>query len=180
MDVPVVIQNIMKNFSAWTPTFVILIMFKKLFPDTNLRVYFRILFTNKVNSVHIILLFFLQLGILVVAIISYYVIYDLPLKTISLIGASSLIPAFVMCLTSGAIGEELGWRAYALNEFQKKHTPLKSSLLVGLVWGFWHLPLWIFSGYNGLELIFYSVAFIIAIISISVVIHFFIIKEIIF
>lgn len=39
----------------------------------------------------------------------------------------------------GCIAEEIGWRGFMLINFQKKHTPLVSSLIVGLLWGIWHL-----------------------------------------
>lgn len=45
-----------------------------------------------------------------------------------------------------ALGEELGWRGF----LQKELSPLgfwKASVIVGIVWGFWHLPL-IINGYN--------------------------------
>ncbi len=36
--------------------------------------------------------------------------------------------------------EETGWRGFALPELQKKHSPLKSSVLVGAMWMAWHIP----------------------------------------
>lgn len=39
----------------------------------------------------------------------------------------------------GSIGEELGWRGYLLPMLSKKYTPLAGSVLVGLLWGGWHL-----------------------------------------
>ena len=62
---------------------------------------------------------------------------------------------------------------YALKAFQKKYSPFKSSLFIGLAWGFWHLPLWIISGYSGLDLIIYCGAFLLAIVSLSIVITYF-------
>lgn len=47
------------------------------------------------------------------------------------------------------IGEETGWRGWMLPELLKRYTPLKSSILVGLVWGMWHLPLFIVGAYPG-------------------------------
>ncbi|HET6989200.1 MAG TPA: type II CAAX endopeptidase family protein [Kribbella sp.] len=42
-----------------------------------------------------------------------------------------------------AMGEELGWRGFALPGLQAKHSALSASLLIGPVWGLWHLPLWL-------------------------------------
>lgn len=37
--------------------------------------------------------------------------------------------------------EELGWRGYLLDRLQEKKTALESSLILGVVWSVWHLPL---------------------------------------
>jgi hypothetical protein len=42
--------------------------------------------------------------------------------------------------------------------------------MVGIIWGLWHLPLWLVSGYAGLELLAYSLFFLISIVAFSVVI----------
>ncbi|HKY99580.1 MAG TPA: type II CAAX endopeptidase family protein [Rhabdochlamydiaceae bacterium] len=50
--------------------------------------------------------------------------------------------AFVyILLLGGPLQEEFGWRGYALERFQEKWNALVSSIVVGLVWGAWHLPL---------------------------------------
>jgi membrane protease YdiL (CAAX protease family) len=41
----------------------------------------------------------------------------------------------------GPLSEELGWRGYALDRLQTRFNALVSSLIIGLVWGLWHLPL---------------------------------------
>ena len=38
--------------------------------------------------------------------------------------------------------EELGWRGCALPRLQARLSTLASSLILGLVWVVWHLPLW--------------------------------------
>jgi membrane protease YdiL (CAAX protease family) len=39
------------------------------------------------------------------------------------------------------LGEEPGWRCFALPRLQKRHTPLIASLILAPVWALWHLPL---------------------------------------
>jgi membrane protease YdiL (CAAX protease family) len=38
-------------------------------------------------------------------------------------------------------GEEIGWRGFALPHLQKRYNALAASLIVGLLWSLWHLPL---------------------------------------
>lgn len=47
--------------------------------------------------------------------------------------------ALVLTMTIGSAGEELGWRAYLQPYLQTRFTVLRSSLIVGLLWGFWHI-----------------------------------------
>lgn len=37
--------------------------------------------------------------------------------------------------------EEIGWRGFALPHWQKQHNALLATLMVGMLWGLWHLPL---------------------------------------
>ncbi len=39
----------------------------------------------------------------------------------------------------GSLGEEVGWRGFMLPQLQLKYSPLISSIVLGLVWGAWHL-----------------------------------------
>ena len=42
-------------------------------------------------------------------------------------------------------GEEYGWRAYLLPALTVRHGMTRATALVGVVWGSWHLALWIYS-----------------------------------
>jgi membrane protease YdiL (CAAX protease family) len=43
---------------------------------------------------------------------------------------------------AGPLGEEIGWRGFLLPELQKKHSNLKSAIIIGVIWFVWHIPLW--------------------------------------
>lgn len=65
------------------------------------------------------------------------------------VGASRLggeVPAYVgtflLVAFLGGGQEEPGWRGFALDRFQARHSPVRATLLLGLVWGAWHLPLY--------------------------------------
>jgi len=51
-----------------------------------------------------------------------------------------------MMLISGPISEELGWRGIVLESFQRKWSPLRSTLTLAVIWGIWHLPLFFLNG----------------------------------
>ncbi len=47
----------------------------------------------------------------------------------------------LLMVFSGSIGEEIGWRGFALPRLLETHSASAASLIVGSVWAIWHLPL---------------------------------------
>lgn len=52
------------------------------------------------------------------------------------------VSTFVFVLFLGGALEEPGWRGFGLPALQEKYSPLRSTLILGLVWGVWHVPLY--------------------------------------
>lgn len=49
-------------------------------------------------------------------------------------------------LLGGPLAEEYGWRGFALGRLQSRWNALISSLILGFIWGVWHLPLHFIEG----------------------------------
>jgi membrane protease YdiL (CAAX protease family) len=55
-------------------------------------------------------------------------------------------PALGQSLLLGPLGEEFGWRGLALPLLQRRFAPFWASLILGVVWAFWHAPAFFMSG----------------------------------
>jgi uncharacterized protein len=86
---------------------------------------------------------------------------DVPLLTAVIMLAFFIFPG-------SAMGEEIGWRGYALPRLQTGRSALSASLILGVIWGFWHLPLY-FAGQAGRPLSLLPL-FVVSTIALSVII----------
>lgn len=50
------------------------------------------------------------------------------------------IGAFFLWILTFGIGEETGWRGFALPRLQKRHNALTATAILAFLWALWHLP----------------------------------------
>jgi membrane protease YdiL (CAAX protease family) len=56
--------------------------------------------------------------------------------------AATLFTQFIFNFFSGPFAEEGGWRGFALPRLEARYNALVSSLILGVIWACWHIPLW--------------------------------------
>jgi membrane protease YdiL (CAAX protease family) len=61
------------------------------------------------------------------------------------------LPAVLYVAIFTGVGEEPGWRGFALPRLQDRHGPLLGTALLSVVWAAWHLPNVLFGGWTGLS-----------------------------
>lgn len=56
------------------------------------------------------------------------------------------LPSILPLLILGPISEEFGWRGFLQKRVNSKFSPLLGSLVIGITWSVWHLPLFYMPG----------------------------------
>ncbi|WP_415803443.1 type II CAAX prenyl endopeptidase Rce1 family protein, partial [Bacillus albus] len=151
---PVWIFDVMLCISAWSSTFAFLLLFKKLYPNQSFIQFVKDRFKNKIRLPIVVTVSAIQ----IIIFLTMLFLVSINSEADSFFNRTSwgvLIYYFVKTIVSGPLGEELGWRGFALMELQKKYSPLKSSIIIGFWWGMWHLPIWFTTGFTGINLIKY-------------------------
>lgn len=87
----------------------------------------------------------LILGLFVLVFLTQTILYRIFVDTydykIILAQLGQLLPLIIL----GPLSEEIGWRGYLQDQFDTKY-PIRVSVLIGMIWGLWHLPLFFMIG----------------------------------
>jgi len=58
----------------------------------------------------------------------------------------SVLPMMLFLIVFAGLGEEFGWRGFAVPRLQARYSALVSSLIIGGLHGLWHLPMFLVEG----------------------------------
>ncbi|MEK4084448.1 CPBP family intramembrane glutamic endopeptidase [Psychrobacillus sp. FSL K6-1415] len=168
LEFPVWVFDVMLCISAWSSTFAFGVLFKRIYPGQSFIQFAKDRFKNKLKFSVILTVSMIQAFIFLVILF----IVSNNSEADSIFTKTSwgmLVYFFFKNLLSGPLGEEIGWRGFAQIELQKKHSPLKASIILGFWWGIWHLPIWFTTGYVGIDLVKYMLFFMISIQSTTII-----------
>jgi CAAX amino terminal protease family. len=156
--------------ASWSPTFALLILFKKLYPEITRRDFYKNVFKERINLKLISCITVIQVLIFIasVGIVSYT--RSVALISLLDLSAASIGYCVFTAITQGALGEESGWRGFLQPTLEKKHSVVKSALIVGVIWWVWHMPIMVFnSGHEGWAWVHYAAIFLVFCMSMSIV-----------
>jgi membrane protease YdiL (CAAX protease family) len=88
---------------------------------------------------------FLFLGIPLIFIVGSFIKGNLFTDPFPFSTLSAFLLAAFFAIIKGPV-EEFGWRGLALPLLQRKLTPIWAGLILGIIWGIWHLPAFLMSG----------------------------------
>ena len=101
---------------------------------------------------------------------NYYMIKDIYVKDLMTRSVFSITTGLISNISFifFTIGEEYGWRYYLQAKLQKISDKRVGVLLTGLIWGLFHVPLYGFLFYSGLEGVYACVNIVISCIAMGV------------
>lgn len=157
-------------FGGGAPSVVALFLVFFTYPKEKIKDYFRRCFSFKYMGWKwplITICVFLVITIISLFIGVGLLKYDIP--TMDFMHAIidnpiMLLLVLLISLISGPLNEEFGWRGYALDKLLLRFGFLEASLILGFIWGIWHLPWYFTPGqaqYNLLQdSVFHAIMFI--------------------
>lgn len=157
------------SLCSWTPTIVLLLMMKKL-TGLSIKDFYKKMFSEKLNWKVMILVTVLIVGVFILSAIGSAIFIGSRISLQFTFVPSLLVGNIFFTAIQGASGEESGWRGYLITELEKRYGFIKGNVFLGLIWAFWHAPLWFLSSnVSGINLLIYIIAFIIGLLAFSVI-----------
>ena len=92
------------------------------------------------------LVVFLGVPIIILAGMALYGLLGNSIGPFDLSRLPLLLLAAIPAIFAGPLGEEFGWRGFALPRLQSRYSAFRSSIILGIMHTFWHTPLFFIGG----------------------------------
>ncbi len=156
---PPLVMRILADVCAWSPTLVLLVMWKRLRPEQTRGEFVRACFSGRLGFLPLLLPAVLISGGVVGSVWLLSLFEGRAFASYFSLNGWPLAASFLLSVFSGPTGEELGWRGYLREELAKRYPFAKAALVQGVVWTFWHAILWfVDSDFGGWLLLPYALA----------------------
>lgn len=168
-DAPPAVMVGITILGSWSPTIVLLLMLKRLKPGLTIAAFYRRAFRARLDVPSLIAIPAVVFGVLLAAAWASAAMDGTPvsahLAVPSALGLTMLLTAF-----QGPSGEESGWRGYLRPELEGRFGFLRGNLILGLIWAFWHAPLWfVASDYAGSAAVVYIAANVVVLTALTLI-----------
>jgi membrane protease YdiL (CAAX protease family) len=140
------INNALKWVAGIGPSLAALILISRDKGKIGIKNLFRRVFMYKLGFWYLPLLLLLPC-ILIFAHFLNFLIFNASFPKTGPLSEPWWIPVLFLVFFVMQFSEELGWRGYALDRLQKKWNAVFSSILLGMIWAIWHVPMFMINGY---------------------------------
>lgn len=131
---------------GYGPTFAALIVTGAISGKAGIRLLLRRLLIWRVGLSWYAIAIFGSIILSAIAVVLYAGLTGIP-PVLPAVSAQILFTAPLLFLVGGLVnGEEIGWRGFALPRLLAKHSALTASLILGVLWALFHLPLFFTRG----------------------------------
>jgi membrane protease YdiL (CAAX protease family) len=169
LDAPAWLQYLTQALSSWSPNLAAVIVTGAIGGSTGVRKLLSGFLRWRVRPIWYLVAIAvpIALGYAVAGI--YYLLAGRPADVFASFTVTTFLGTVLNHLFRGLLGEESGWRGFALPRLQARHGALKSSLILGTVVVVWHIPTFFIQGHAGTALLVFVVSFVVALMSFAVV-----------
>ena len=140
-------QGIFFGIAFFAPAIAAIIMAAAVEGKAGIKALISKLFLWQVNFKWYLMALLAPIAMELLAILTYK-LFGETISSLSFTDWIRMLPAqlpglvlFLLFLVALSSGEELGWRGFAMPRLQARFGPVWASLILGLLWGSWHLPL---------------------------------------
>ena len=166
---PPAVMNGITILGSWSPTIVLLLMLKRLKPGMTIGGFYKRAFQDRLDIPLLIVIPLIVFGVFLAAVWLLSV-FEQTAFTAQLALPSALGGTLLLTALQGPSGEESGWRGYLRPALEGRYGFLPGNLLLGVIWTFWHTPLWfVSSDYTGAQLVIYILANLVVMTALTVI-----------